>query len=264
MRSAFQSFIFATLVTLIVVAGGWFYLRARGLSEPIRPPLEHGFLKGPAFYVIAAPPPDDPKAVEFLSEVSKRSKDIVLWINLQAKQSRKLLLHTSATDPNQGLTLSEVLTRFPDHRLVLNFSGNHEGMFEEIMKTVDDAKAGDRVLIQSPEDGLLRDLRDKKPLWLYGTSDAQIVRLKMLSALGLAATATLRGDVMILGQTGAGRLQPKVAPMDYVDTIQEAHRRRMKIFIPENEKEKAVQLRNLGADGVITSKPFDLLDQETR
>jgi glycerophosphoryl diester phosphodiesterase len=97
--------------------------------------------------------------------------------------------------------LVDVLNAFPDRKFVINLQDYEDGGKEQIIKTIIAAKAGERSLIASPEDGILRDLRDAEPTWLFGTSRAQVTRLIMLSQLHLASSAPMRGDVFVLDPT---------------------------------------------------------------
>ncbi|HVK62643.1 MAG TPA: glycerophosphodiester phosphodiesterase family protein [Bdellovibrionales bacterium] len=95
------------------------------------------------------------------------------------------------------LRLQEVLKAFPTHSFVINFRDYKQGMDVAIEKLIEEVGAGDRVLITSTEDGILRDLREQRPQWAFGTSQAQGTRLLMFSSIGLEATIPLQGDVFM-------------------------------------------------------------------
>lgn len=156
-------------------------------------------------------------------------------------------------------TLKELLERYPQHRFILNFSDYKPGIETRIIAVIDEAKAGSRVLIQSEESGLLKDLREKKPEWLFGTSQAQIIQMRMLEAVGLEALAPLKGDVYIT-EVSKGRrvlLSPAV--------IKEIKRRHMKIFAgPVDSREEALRLHDLGVDGIIATQPSELAEEPIR
>ncbi len=144
-------------------------------------------------------------------------------------------------------TLKAILTAFPDRFFVINLQDYQEGGKEDVIKIIQDAKAGERALIASPEDGILRDLRDDQPTWLFGTSRAQVTRLIMLSQLFLAASVPLRGDVFVW--------DPHL-PLEKLNerVWSEVQRRKMMTVI-------AVDHPTLGAewarraDAIITSRP---------
>lgn len=100
----------------------------------------------------------------------------------------------------QGLrisTLKEVLNAFPDRLFVINFYDYKEGMRENVAKVLSETKAGERALITSAQDGVLRDLREDHPTWVFGTSRAQVTRLLMLADIFIAEAAPVRGDVFV-------------------------------------------------------------------
>ena len=152
------------------------------------------------------------------------------------------------------LTLKELLAHFPERFFILNFQDYKAGLDERILAVIDEAKAGDRVLISSPEDGILRDLRARRPTWVFGTSQAQATVLLMLSELGLEAAAPIQGDVFV-GPSAQGaslfHLSDRI--------INEIHRRKMKIVLgPAVDGDQARQWRDEGLEGIVTRHPSSL------
>lgn len=146
-------------------------------------------------------------------------------------------------------TLKELLERYPN-RFVLNFRDYQTGMDDRIIETIDQAKAGDRILIQSEQDGILKTLREKKPTWLFGTSQARVTQLKILASIGLEAMAPLKGDVYVT-EVEINHNQVLTDAM-----IGELKRRKMPIFVgPVASVEQAKELLARGANGIITSQP---------
>jgi glycerophosphoryl diester phosphodiesterase len=151
-------------------------------------------------------------------------------------------------------TLKELLARYPERRFILNFRDYKPGLDTKIADAIDEAKAGNRVLIQSEQNGLLKDLREKKPEWLFGTSYAQITQLMLLLPLGLEAYAPIKGDVFVSEIARSGRT------LVSDDVIQEMHRRHIKVIVgPVNNTDEALKLRDQGVDGLITDAPTQLL-----
>ncbi len=142
-------------------------------------------------------------------------------------------------------TLTQVLTAFPDRFFVINLQDYKEGGAGSIIKAIKDAKAGERALISSPEDGILRDLRDLEPTWLFGTSRAQVTRLIMLSQFFLAASAPMRGDVFVL--------DPAIALSRLNDRVwAEVQRRKMASVISiDGASKELAELWKTRADAVV-------------
>ncbi|RYZ68608.1 MAG: hypothetical protein EOP05_16170 [Proteobacteria bacterium] len=94
-------------------------------------------------------------------------------------------------------TLSDVLKAHPDRLFVINFQDYKEGMRESVAKVFEETKAGERSLVTSPEDGILRDLRESHPTWIFGTSQAQTTRLLMLADIFIAVATPMKGDIFV-------------------------------------------------------------------
>jgi glycerophosphoryl diester phosphodiesterase len=142
--------------------------------------------------------------------------------------------------------LETILKAFPNRMFVINLQEYEEGGKERIIKVIDDAKAGERALISSPEDGILRDLREAEPTWLFGTSRAQVTRLIMLSQLFLSASAPMRGDVFVWDP---------LIPLHRINerVWAEVERRKMKSVIAIDEDSGKEWTKR--ADAVVTSDP---------
>ena len=144
-------------------------------------------------------------------------------------------------------TLVEFLRRFPKQLLVLNFLNNRPGLDEKIMSVIDQEKSSARILIQSPEEGLLRDLRQEKPDWLFGASRARNTQLKMLASVGLASLATFGGDLYV------SEYQIGQNIMFNEQISSELQRRKLPFIIgPIQDKSLAQSLLRSGARGIIT------------
>lgn len=152
-------------------------------------------------------------------------------------------------------TLAEVLALFPDRYFVLNFQDYREGVDQLIIDTIEKANAGARVLVASPEEGVLKDMRKKRPQWAFGTSQAQATVLLMLSELRLEAAAPINGDVFV-GPTAQGASLFHLS--EAIET--ELHRRKMKIMLgPAIDDEQAQAWKAEGIEGIVTRNPSSLL-----
>jgi glycerophosphoryl diester phosphodiesterase len=128
-------------------------------------------------------------------------------------------------------------------------------MVEKISQSVTDSKASQRILIQSPENGFLKDLRTAQPQWIFGTSQAQVTRLIMLSAIGLQAAAPLKSDVFVMET----RISDLTLDRLTKSMIEEIHRRKMKIYAGPGNSASLQQAINRGVDGLLSNKPAELL-----
>lgn len=251
MKAAIKSFLLMTGLVLIIAFFGWSYLRYRALSTPPKPPIEHAFLKELGeFSIIAYPDPAHASNLGFLEEAAKLSTSVILWINVRPRiEDGTLVLARDPKETPEAPTLTEALERISQHRLIINVQGHRPGLIPNLISIIEKASASDRILIQSPEDGFLSEMRAERPLWLYGTSLAQVTQLIMLSSIGLQPVAPLRGDVLVVeNEDVVGRLNDRA--------LGEAIRRGMKIFAgPMKNKEQATEFHKRGVNGVLISDP---------
>ena len=149
-------------------------------------------------------------------------------------------------------TLREALVRYPLHRFLLNFVEYAPGLDERVVELVTELNAGDRILFQSDIDGLGKDLRERKPMWLYGPSAPQVTRFLMMNSIGLAASAALRADVYV-----APPPQGRAPPLDD-SSLAELKRRRMRVIAgPVRNEAEARSLVERGVDAVVADAPSE-------
>ncbi len=123
---------------------------------------------------------------------------------------------------------------------------------------IEELDAGNRILITSAEDGILKDMREQKPEWIFGTSQAQGTRLLMFSSVGLEATIPLHGDVFV-AVTSEGPRHIQIS-----DTIlSEVARRNMKTIAGPYDDYARVQADPVArrCDAVLLRDPSSFFDQ---
>lgn len=254
MKSAFKSFFVVTISVFICLVFGWNYLRHYGYSKTLQYPPPHPFLT-------EAPP--KPWVIAYQGDLSKGPKnslvaldaaaalgpEVILWIDLMPTLQGEIWLNSNSDDGSQ-IQLGELLERYPTRKMILNIQNYTPGLDKTLAVIINQKRAGNRILIQSDEDGLLRDLREQNPAWLFGTSQAQVTLLKMLSSLGLESLTPFKGDVYITPSHFRNTLLIN-NPM-----INEVHRRKMNFIAgPVNKKEEVLDLIDRGVDGIMTTDP---------
>ncbi len=159
----------------------------------------------------------------------------------------------AATYQGKGVkvpTLPELIEKFPQRRFVLNFPQYQPGQDVTIGRVLRGLNIGDRIILQSPVDGFLKDMREIEALWLFGTSQAQITQFLLWAGVGLESAAKIRGDVYI-----SPLLQGKRHLLN-IDLVSEIHRRQMRAFAgPADNDADVHQLLEMGVDGIITRDP---------
>jgi glycerophosphoryl diester phosphodiesterase len=255
----------------------WMYLRNKGYSEPVSPVRSAFFEKfeNESFALIAYRGTSEnliPNSIDAFAAAAKLSPKIILWADILMTSDEQIIVSSEKNLLRDGLPtlvsffkydelprlsngepivkLKDLLGRFPDHRFVLNIRDYRPGLDGKLATALDEAKANERVLIQSDVDGILRDLRTLRPQLLFGTSQAQITQLLMLLPFALESIAPVKGDVYVSEATRGG------SHLVNARVVTEMHRRGRKIFVgPVDDEQTVSELRTLGVDGLITSKP---------
>lgn len=146
--------------------------------------------------------------------------------------------------------LEEALKQFPDLRFILNVIDNNNGIHEDLVKLLEPLNPDKRILIQSDTDVILSSLKEKKPLWLYGTSRAELMRMLTFESVGILPATTFRADVLIVPLTLHDR------PAYNRGVLDEIHRRKKEYFIgPLSSAEEYDKAHEENPDGYIFSAP---------
>jgi hypothetical protein len=257
MPTAIRNFVMVTVGLLFFTCTVWVVLRLSAQSQPVAPPLKHPFLNGPLKSIVAYHLQGPGTELEKLERASKISKDLVIWIDTRAKRDGTMVAAFSDDDAekSEAPLLKDAIEKFPANRIIVNFRGNREGMIQAVAKSIEDAHAAERVLVQSPEDGFLKTLREGKAEWLYGTSAPALTRFVMLSSIGLESLAPLKGDVIVIEASAKEHTIERMSE----SLINEAHRRSMKIYAgPAETEQQALAMWNGQIDGVLTEQPEQL------
>lgn len=149
--------------------------------------------------------------------------------------------------------LEEILTENASQRFIINIAEYSPGSDKILSELISNLKADERIILHSEQGGPLTDLRKLKPMWLYGTSRAQVVQTLWLITLGLEGIAPLKGDVLITPYR-AGETNQKTLLLT-PELVAEARRRSMKVLVGPVTKSEAQEAIQLGVDGIITTEP---------
>ena len=178
---------------------------------------------------------------------SQLPRSVLAWLPITLSTDGDLQVKLVAGEPRP---LAEAIRDLPERRLILTFLENRPDTVSRLLKIIDDSGAADRILIQSPIDRLLHEVREARPLWLFGTSQALMTRFKMMASVGLVAAVPIEGDALVL------EVLPKRMSEYSKAVIDEGHRRHLRVFAgPVDTQEEAASLFALGVDGVMVTDP---------
>lgn len=280
MKSALQSLALVTVGVLVCVGIAWLYMKSKASNQAPHKPLPNSFFTDSAA----------PLSIVSVSNLSpeallKLAPEVVIWADIQITKDGKVVVLTpkELENPNfnlaspdrspetkmktlgvRYLTLIDVQKVKPETRLlvdllkeqtarrfVLNVVDYAPGADTVFSNAVSEAKADQRIIFHSEHEGPLSDLRKLEPMWLFGTSRAQVVQTLFLTTLGLEGMAPLKGDVLITQLHAEGRNQNSLLLTP--ELLAEARRRSMKVLVGPVHKSEAEEARKLGVDGVISS-----------
>ncbi|PIS11056.1 MAG: hypothetical protein COT73_05980 [Bdellovibrio sp. CG10_big_fil_rev_8_21_14_0_10_47_8] len=147
--------------------------------------------------------------------------------------------------------LKDLLVKFPQTRFVVQCNDNVENIHRQLAQVIEEAKATERVLIQSNYNSILVSTKELLPRALYGSSPADYTRLKVFDSLWILPSVPFKGDVFF------GPLIYRGRSTINSDIVIEMKRRFKKVFLgpllSQEEVDKAIAL---GADGLFVEDPI--------
>ncbi len=203
-----------------------------------------------------------------------KKKDVIFWLDLAKTQDHQFLVvnpdrrmdltpelmkeayHGNKTYfydlqvlrkvYDQELLLNDFLEKFPTTRMILNVRDNAMAVHTSLADLINAEKASSRVLIQSDIELVLKTIKELQPLWLYGTSRSDIMRLLNFESIGLLPTCSFVGDVFI----APFKIRRRVA--FNAGVLEEARRRQKTIFLgPLENQTEVLDAHGLNPDGYI-------------
>lgn len=271
-----------SLSSVLIVVGSlfvafsvtWIYLRGKAGDKPVKTPFEHAFtqtahLGGKKIILVRMAKPDDGKIWP-----KSETYNVGAWLDVRLGGENQLVvspaellgagelkgkpieISSRADCKSAGLfELEDFAEILRDKPVVLNLISRRPGLSNKILEIWGPGKmfSIDAVLMQSEIDGTLKELREAQPRGLYGSSQATLIQMEVLSNLGLDGLMDLKADALVsaIEELERGVYHPRVREA----TLKEAHRRGLKRYAgPTRTKEAAQELLTLGYDGVLVER----------
>ncbi|MDG0814779.1 PI-PLC domain-containing protein [Bdellovibrio svalbardensis] len=150
--------------------------------------------------------------------------------------------------------LKELYEKFPTTRFVLNVVDNVPDVHTTVVEAIKDFKPDNRTLIQSDALVVMSAIKDLKPVFVYGTSVPDLMRLLSFDSLFILPATQYKGDVFIAPFTILKR------PAFNDDIITEMRRRHKRIYLGPIESQSQFDIAaKVKADGYITENLPQLL-----
>lgn len=291
MNRSLRSVVTVVVSIFIACFGSWLFLRSNATSKPLKPPFAHGFNKihgegYPALFLqFQKPSTGSSTALDDLRELAGRARSTLgagLWLDVRLAGSGELVVSSSDLLGNgkpveiasldechaDGIvTLTEAAPSIQNSYVVLNLIARRPGLPTKLFEIWGDGKplSFDWTLVQSESDGILKELREQAPKAFYGSSQATMIQLEILSTLGLEGLPDLKADALISMIEEPAKNNSVAIPRLRDSTLKEAHRRSLKRYVgPVRTREVAVPLLAAGYDGIVLTERGiweDLLDE---
>ncbi len=271
---------FAVVVGSLFVASfvSWLYLHGKAESKPLKPPFDHAFLKlaHPAdarMILFRISTPDEAALVAKAQQKPRETAyTIATWLDVRLGGENQLVVSPSEIlmsgkakgKPIEIATLEECkdaglpelgefAERLKNRPAIFNLISRRPGLSNKILEIWGIAKpfSLESVAIQSESDGTLKELREAQPRGFYGSSQATLIQMELLSNIGLAGLMELKADMLVSSTVELEHGGGFIARIREA-TLKEAHRRGLKRYAgPTKTKESAQELFTLGYDGVL-------------
>lgn len=244
-----------TLGTLLIAFILFMTIRMWGEGQSFKP-FDAPFFKGETPAVVV------PWEQSFLLE---KKPDLILWADVYRGEGDNLLvkpwadrnlgkkeLETKA-NPSRPL-LKDLLLQFPNTRFVINCNDNVQDIHKHLAQVIEETKATERVMLQSDYNTILISVKTLVPMLVYGSTIADLTRLKTFDGMWLLPAAPFKTDVLFTDLEYRGR------PTINKNIVLEMKKRFKKVFIgPLATPEEIERAKAFEPDGLFVEDPFLVL-----
>ena len=151
------------------------------------------------------------------------------------------------------IPVDEFLKKFPQQRFILNIVDSAMDVHKVVVSTLEKNNVGPLVLIQSDTDVILKAIKEMKPLWTFGTSNAETMRLLTFDSIGVVAATSVRSDIYF------SVLKLSHRSVFNSSLYEELRRRKKKIMLgPLESAEEIQEAKSFGVDGYVYMSLTDL------
>ncbi len=186
------------------------------------------------------------KNLDDIDQGLKKYPNIAIWLDIETTREAKLIAINSE--------LKDIVAKYPHQRFALNILSNVERVHESVVNTLKPFSKEKLFLVQSNYNVIMSSIKNLEPFWLYGCSQADLMRFLAYDSLWVLPAAPFKGDVFIspfklLGRTAFNE-----------DILTEIRRRNKKIILgPIGNKAEFDDASRLKADGLLIENLSDFL-----
>lgn len=258
-----------SLLTLTLLFSGLFLVRQWGLMTPYQR-FDHAFLEGEKPFTVV-----QVSSLEEARQALSHSPNLILWLELRFSKDGQFLILNRGEDENalsidalgdrwkgnvlsryslqdlrliypEAQLLEDFLREFPQTRFVLFIKDNANDVHHHLIQLVESHHPEKRFLFHSDADIILSSLKEKQPMWLYGSSYSDLMKILTFESIGLQSASPFQGDVFISALELIGR------PAFNEHVLSEIRRREKDIFLgPLRTAEELEAARAFAPDAFI-------------
>lgn len=196
------------------------------------------------------------------SYLLEKKADLILWVDVYRNtkgeilakpwKDRNLLKKDLPQDANPARPLLlDLLKKFPQTRWVINCDDNTQDIQVTLNSVLNEAQVQERAMIQSNYNTILESLKESQPMLVYGSTIADMTRLKTFQSMYLMSAAPFKGDVLFSALTYLNR------PTVTKEMVYEMRRRFKKVILgPLMNAQEVEAAKILEPDGLFVADPF--------
>jgi hypothetical protein len=266
--------LFISVVSVVVLFVVLTMTRLWGLGQQF-PPFEHPFFANTSGPLLILRTENEKE----LQEAVAAKPDVVIWLDVETTSDKKVITFSRDFTPKEMSIeayrgpksfayqyqqlqivhpdvreLHDIVAKYPQQRFVMNVTDNVENVHKWITESLKDLAAEKRILLQSNYNVIMTSIKELQPFWLYGCSQADLMRFLTFDSMWILPATPFKGDVYISPFKLLGR------PAFHENILEEVRRRNKKIIlgpaIDKSEYDDAVRLK---ADGIIVENLSDFL-----
>jgi len=267
--------LFISIVSIIVLAIVLTITRLWGLGQQYAE-FQHPFFNGSKTPLVILRTENEKELADAIAQMP----EVVIWMDVETTADKKLIVFSrdftakeisfeayrgpkSLAYPFQKLQnvhpdvreLKDIVTKYPTQRFVLNITDNVENVHLWVDQALKGLSPEKRILIQSNYNVIINSIKDLEPFWLYGCSQADLMRFLTFDSMWILPATPFKGDVYIAPFKLLGR------PAFHENILDEVRRRNKKVVLgPLLDKKEFDDAIRLKADAVIVENLSDFLN----
>jgi len=267
--------LFISIVSIVVLFIVLLTSRLWGLGQQF-PDFQHPFFDQTANPAVVFKVQNEKE----LEEVLQKKADAIIWLDVQTTNDQKIIVFATDLSPQKmsieayrgpkslGYSmqqlknmdpeiqeLREIVSKYAEQKFILNILDNVQGVHTGLAEALKGLSPEKRILLQSNFNVIMTSVKELEPFWLFGCSQADLMRFLTFESMWVLPATPFKGDVYISPFVLLGR------PAFHESTLEEVRRRKKKIILgPALDKKEFDDAVRLKVDAIIIENLSDYLE----